>query len=89
MSCVVWVEPMHVVRIAWLLKCCTGFALPIFLGFSSQRALVSGCCEIVFRASTIRMSQQAIALAMSSKSYVEEKEVRRERRAGSWHIARL
>jgi hypothetical protein len=41
------------------------------------------------RASTIRVSQQAIALAMSSKSYVEEKEVRRERRAGSWHIARL
>jgi hypothetical protein len=35
------------------------------------------------------MSQQAIAFTMSSKSYVEEKEVRRERRAGSWHIARL
>jgi hypothetical protein len=42
-------------------------------------------CNMVseLRASTIRVSQQAITLAMSSKSWVEEKEVRRERRAGS------
>jgi hypothetical protein len=45
-------------------------------------------CFASFRACTIEYSQQAITSAISSKTYVEEREAARESKAGAPSVAR-